>query len=98
MPHPRYNYNDNRPEPSFYPRPIVNSNENAKPLKIDWHDYEFIEAEKLRHGNGEQGAPAFLSPDLEDERQRLYDQNGFNALLSDQISVNRSIKDIRHRE
>ncbi|XP_053679099.1 N-acetylgalactosaminyltransferase 6-like [Anopheles nili] len=51
-----------------------------------------------RVGIGEQGKPATLSPDESgSERQKeLYFQNGFNALLSDKISVNRSIADLRH--
>ena len=34
------------------------------------------------------------SPDF----QRLYRENGFNAFISDNISLDRSIKDIRHLE
>lgn len=71
---------------------------NAKFIKIDWHDYKFIDGEKQRHGIGEHGVPASLPADLEDERKRLFDQNGFNALLSDKIALNRSVKDIRHKE
>lgn len=86
---------------SFHPRQgafFMGSSKNQKHMKIDWHDYKVIEAEQLRQGIGEHGAPAFLSSDLEDERKRLFDQNGFNALLSDKISLNRSVKDIRHKE
>lgn len=74
------------------------SDKNAKVIKIDWHDYTFIEDEKLRTGLGEHGDAAFLSSGLDDERKRLFDQNGFNALLSDKIALNRSVKDIRHEE
>lgn len=74
------------------------SEKNVKQVKIDWHDYKFIEAEKSRTGIGEHGVPAFLPPGLDDERKRLFDQNGFNALLSDKIALNRSVKDIRHKE
>lgn len=66
--------------------------------KIDYHDYRLIAMEKARVGIGEQGEPAFLSDHDEDERRNLFDMNGFNALLSDQISLNRSVKDIRHKE
>lgn len=66
--------------------------------KIDWHDYNYIEYEKSRVGLGEQGEPAFLKPEEEDERKRLFAENGFNALLSDKIALNRSIADIRHKE
>lgn len=85
---------------SFHPRQgafFMGSEKNAKQIKIDWHDYKFIEAEKLRIGAGEHGEPAFLPPGLDGERKQLFDQNGFNGLLSDRIALNRSIKDIRHK-
>lgn len=86
---------------AFHPRQgafFMGSKKNEKQLKIDWHDYKYIQSEKQRSGTGEHGVPAFLSPQLEDERKRLFDQNGFNGLLSDKISLNRSVKDIRHKE
>ncbi|NP_001161259.1 polypeptide GalNAc transferase 6-like [Nasonia vitripennis] len=64
--------------------------------KIDWHDYERIQNEEKRTGTGEQGKAATLSPSMEDLKDRLYKVNGFNAALSDLISLNRSIPDIRH--
>lgn len=52
--------------------------------------------EKNRKGIGEQGKPAVLSPLQEVKKEQLYKVNGFNAALSDAISLNRSIPDIRH--
>lgn len=75
----------------------MGSEKNAKQIKIDWHDYKFIEAEKLRTGTGEHGEPASLPHGLDSERKQLFDQNGFNGLLSDRIALNRSVKDIRHK-
>lgn len=47
-------------------------------------------------GNGEHGKPATLPPHLtEEDKEKLYKTNGFNALLSDHISLNRSLPDIR---
>lgn len=77
---------------------FMGNRRNVKNIKIDWHDYKYIESEKQRHGIGEHGEAAFLPPGLEDERKRLFDQNGFNGLLSDKIALNRSVKDIRHKE
>lgn len=99
--------NDDEPKPMasaqkmFHPRQgafFMGSEKNQKHIKIDWHDYKFIRGEELRQGTGEHGAPAFLPSNLDDERKQLFDQNGFNALLSDKISLNRSVKDIRHKE
>lgn len=99
--------NDDEPKPMaspdkmFHPRQgafFMGSEKNQKHIKIDWHDYKFIRGEELRQGTGEHGAPAFLPSILDDERKQLFDQNGFNALLSDKISLNRSVKDIRHKE
>lgn len=110
--HPRSGNEDNNrlaliasAQKSFHPRQLglfhgtffMGSEKNAKQIKIDWHDYKFIEAEKLRTGVGEHGEPAFLPPGLDNERKQLFDQNGFNGLLSDRIALNRSIKDIRHK-
>jgi polypeptide N-acetylgalactosaminyltransferase len=47
-------------------------------------------------GPGEQGQAVVLKPEDEHEKQELYKTNGFNALISDRISLNRSIPDIRH--
>lgn len=65
--------------------------------KIDWHDWEFANREKQRIGIGEQGVSATLTSLNQHKYDELYKVNGFNALLSDSISVNRSIPDIRHK-
>lgn len=66
-------------------------------VKIDWHDYKLIEAEAKQQGIGEQGKRAFLPADDNDKKEELYKVNGFNALLSDRIALNRSLPDIRHK-
>lgn len=78
---------------AFFSRP-----RNVKPKKIDWHDYRFMEMERKRSGIGEHGEPAHIKPDEESERKRLFGLNGFNGLLSDKVSLNRSVADIRHKE
>jgi polypeptide N-acetylgalactosaminyltransferase len=67
-------------------------------LKIDWHDYHMIEMENRRKGLGEQGVAAKLSGRDKDNEEKISLANGFNGLLSDKISVNRSLPDIRHSE
>ena len=49
-------------------------------------------------GAGEQGTAYYLSPEDEKIKDSLYKVNGFNALVSDRISLNRTLKDIRHPE
>eukprot|EP00063_Salmo_salar_P077904 XP_014052739.1 PREDICTED: polypeptide N-acetylgalactosaminyltransferase 10-like isoform X2 [Salmo salar] len=60
----------------------------------DWHDYEAIRRDAARSGNGEQGKPFPLSDT--DRVDQAYRENGFNIFVSDRISLNRSVADIRH--
>lgn len=71
-----------------------------KNLKKDWHNYNQIAYEMQRKGPGEQGLGFGLDPiDAKSNlKQVLYSQNGFNALVSDKISLKRSLSDIRHSE
>ena len=71
---------------------------NVEQIKIDWHDYEYIKYEETREGLGEQGKSATLDSGQDALQDKLFKRNGFNALLSDKISVNRSVADIRHPE
>uniref|UniRef100_A0A8D1S2P9 Polypeptide N-acetylgalactosaminyltransferase n=2 Tax=Sus scrofa TaxID=9823 RepID=A0A8D1S2P9_PIG len=60
----------------------------------DWHDKEAIRRDAQRVGNGEQGKPY---PMTDAERvDQAYRENGFNIYVSDKISLNRSLPDIRH--
>ncbi|XP_063521367.1 polypeptide N-acetylgalactosaminyltransferase 10 isoform X2 [Pongo pygmaeus] len=60
----------------------------------DWHDKEAIWRDAQRVGNGEQGRPY---PMTDAERvDQAYRENGFNIYVSDKISLNRSLPDIRH--
>ncbi|XP_030079786.1 N-acetylgalactosaminyltransferase 4-like [Drosophila hydei] len=61
----------------------------------DWHDYKAMEADKARIGMGEHGQPATIDPSERDLEQQEYRRNGFNGYLSDRISVNRSVPDVR---
>jgi hypothetical protein len=69
---------------------------NANNRKIDWHNYKLIEAERIRKGVGEKGVAASLNDEEQKGYDALFNTNGYNALLSDKISVNRSVPDIRH--
>lgn len=78
---------------AFFSRP-----RNVKETKIDWHDYRYMELERKRSGIGEHGESSKTKPEEEEERKRVFAQNGFNGYLSDKIALNRSISDIRHKE
>ncbi|XP_015682593.1 polypeptide N-acetylgalactosaminyltransferase 10-like, partial [Protobothrops mucrosquamatus] len=62
--------------------------------KKDWHDRKAIKNDLQRTGNGEQGKP-YPMTDTEQVDQ-AYRENGFNIFVSDKISLNRSLPDIRH--
>lgn len=47
-------------------------------------------------GPGEHGASVVIPPEEKDNKEALYRENGFNALASDKIALDRSVKDIRH--
>lgn len=68
--------------------------------KIKWEDEVAYEKDKAREGPGEWGKPVKLPDDKETEKEALslYKANGYNAYISDMISLNRSIKDIRHKD
>lgn len=84
--------------------PLILANRNYYPVvesfeKIDWNDYEFMKYEAQRFGLGEHGEPAILSnpEDIELDKE-LFEIEGIHVLLSDKISVNRSLPDVRHEK
>lgn len=78
---------------AFFGGPVKNAGKH----KIDWHDYKLIEEESKREGIGEHGVPGSVPPEDEEARRILFSQNGFDGLLSDRISLHRSVPDIRHQ-
>lgn len=63
----------------------------------DWHDYEQIYKDRERVGPGENGAAVRLTNETEIAlNDKLYKETGFSVVVSDKISVNRSIQDTRH--
>jgi polypeptide N-acetylgalactosaminyltransferase len=74
------------------------SGDDVDSLRKDWHNYAQIAEEKQRIGPGEQGMGVTLdAKDIKSpDRSNLYSANGFNALVSDKISLQRAINDIRH--
>lgn len=70
---------------------------NVLRTKVDWHNWTHVQQEKDRKGPGEQGK-AFRLRDPKDieKNNELLRVNGYWAVASDIISVNRSVSDIRH--
>lgn len=67
--------------------------------KIDWHDWKFVEYEITRHGPGEQGEGVRLRTAKEImQNRRIANFQGLSAIISDKISVNRSVPDTRHEK
>lgn len=70
---------------------------NVLQTKVDWHNYTLIDIENHRKGPGEQGkAFKLTNPDDVKRNKELNKVNGYWAVASDIISVNRSVADIRH--
>jgi hypothetical protein len=64
--------------------------------RIDWNDYEFMKYERERTGIGEQGKGHQLTDPKDIELDEKLEQvEGLNVIVSDKISVNRSVKDTR---
>lgn len=65
----------------------------------DWHDYEFIAYEANRVGPGENGSAVELTYENEiNTNQMLFEIEGLHVVVSDKISVNRSLPDVRHEK
>ncbi|XP_053957117.1 N-acetylgalactosaminyltransferase 6 [Anastrepha ludens] len=63
----------------------------------DWHDYAAMSRDAERNGAGEQGQPAVLANmEYKEAVASSLSIYGFNALLSEQISLERALPDVRH--
>ncbi|KTF75464.1 hypothetical protein cypCar_00036349 [Cyprinus carpio] len=72
----------------------MNTVQNAGVRRKDWHDHALMKSEAARSGVGEQGRPYPLTDS--DRVDQAYRENGFNIFVSNRISLNRSLPDIRH--
>uniref|UniRef100_A0A182YBP2 Polypeptide N-acetylgalactosaminyltransferase n=1 Tax=Anopheles stephensi TaxID=30069 RepID=A0A182YBP2_ANOST len=85
-----YRYTDDGDEFFALPRNIGGE-------KMDWHNYELMEEERKRVGPGEQGRPYKLTSERDIAlNDKLFKENGYSAVVSDMIALNRSVPDIRH--
>lgn len=61
----------------------------------DWNDVKLMVDEKYRKGFGEHGVKTFTVGEPTKAEEELIIENGHNALVSDKISLNRAIPDLR---
>uniref|UniRef100_H2ZNJ1 Polypeptide N-acetylgalactosaminyltransferase n=1 Tax=Ciona savignyi TaxID=51511 RepID=H2ZNJ1_CIOSA len=61
----------------------------------DWLDPAAVQQDRKRNGPGEFGVAVHLTNAERD--RKAYSDNGFNILVSNRISLNRSLPDIRHK-
>lgn len=67
--------------------------------KIDWNDYELMKRDDLRTGFGEKGEAGELRDEQEiAKNDELFESFGMSVVISDKMSVNRSIPDFRHSD
>lgn len=63
----------------------------------NWIDTELISRDEARHGLGERGEEVYLTDTYEvSMNEKLYQETGFSVLVSDKISVNRSLPAMVH--
>lgn len=101
----RYVEKNNEPlavhNPFIYIEPLngfFRRTRNRNGEKVDWHDYKMIAEEEQREGPGEHGEAVTLLTNETEINKKIFDENGYNAYISDKISVNRSVTKCRHPE
>ncbi|XP_071846193.1 polypeptide N-acetylgalactosaminyltransferase 10-like isoform X2 [Apostichopus japonicus] len=65
-------------------------------VRIDWHDWDKINQYKMRQGPGEQGRKVELDAELKKTHREDVKANGFNERISNLVSLDRAVPDIRH--
>jgi hypothetical protein len=63
--------------------------------KIDWHDHDFINYEENRSGPGERSGYVLTNPEEIKLNEDLSKTYGLSMVVSDKVSVNRSLIDPR---
>ncbi|XP_076040707.1 polypeptide N-acetylgalactosaminyltransferase 10-like [Oratosquilla oratoria] len=96
----RIAFPDNHPQEKYdgpFPDSGVLSDKGSGDL-VDYHNHTQEKLDAQRTGLGEQGVAAYLAEKEKrsKEYRKLYDDNGFNALLSNQIALDRALTDFRN--
>lgn len=77
------------PLDSFFRRKTVSSEVK------DWNNYDLMKRERSRIGFGEHGLKTYNDGEPFEVEERLIQENGHNALISDKISLDRAVPDLR---
>jgi hypothetical protein len=70
--------------------------DKSKLERIDWHDYNFIRNEETRNGPGERSGYVLTDADEIVENEKSQAIHGLSLVVSDKISVTRSLADPRN--
>ncbi|XP_067648419.1 N-acetylgalactosaminyltransferase 6-like [Eurosta solidaginis] len=77
-------------------QPVLHKQFKQSQLR-DWHDHDAMMRDAERSGPGEQGKPAYVvNMEYKEAAPDSLREYGFNALLSEQISLERALPDVRH--
>lgn len=79
--------------------PIKLKDNNQIGEKKDWNDYKFLVNEASRVGPGEMGKRVVLSSlgEVIKGKKQIHEE-GFNVVISDMISPDRSLPEVRHEK
>lgn len=66
--------------------------------RIDWHDWDLIDADSLRNGIGEQGIAAYLPEEYPEVSKHMNVTFGYNGYLSETIALDRALPDLRPKQ
>jgi predicted Holliday junction resolvase-like endonuclease len=62
----------------------------------DWNDFKLLVNEAMRVGPGEKGLPVVFTDPKEDAKGKaMIKEEGFNVLISDMVSPDRSLPEVR---
>lgn len=64
-------------------------------VRVDWNDYKLLKDEESRKGFGEHGSKTFTEGRQSSDEIQMIEENGHNAIVSNRISLDRSVPDFR---
>lgn len=80
---------------SLFDAEDVSSNSNSYGRRSDESIIQEPYFKEVIPGLGDNGEPASLPAQFKTEAERVFDNHSFNVILSDHISLDRTLKDVR---